>query len=282
MRVGAFHKLLLASTGALSVSACGGGGNAAIDFIPPPPAAPAQVISSASPLRSPPNGVTSTTDLSSIGILQDVRWNAQTQMYEVQIAGTAAHIVPTQAASFAEVGNLVAGDGSTLGTVQAWTGYQYTRVGHVTSAQPGGAGGAFAFGVATPIGSVPITGTADYEATIDGHAGDWGLYGTAQFQFDFAAGRLSGTMDPHTNGPMESPALPRYTFTQTVFSAGSPTFSGSFDIAGPTPSSFQGQFTGPNAQELMATFKAPFLDWDASENPTVSNVMEGVMVGKRR
>ena len=78
---------------------------------------------------------------------------------------------------------------------------------------------------------------------------------------------------------MESPPLPRYTFSQTVFSPGSTTFSGSFDFSGPTPSSFNGQFTGPNAQELMAQFTAPFRDWDAQENPTVWGVMNGVMVG---
>jgi hypothetical protein len=226
-------------------------------------------------------GVTSTTDLAAIGALQDVRWNAEKGAYEVEVDGTAARVLPTTAGPAGGAGNLIAADGSTVGSIMAWTGFEYTRVGHVTAAEAGGPTGAFAFGVATPAGGVPTTGSATYDATIDGHAGSWDLDGTAQFQFDFGAGKLSGYMDPHTNGPMESPPLPRYNFAQTVFAPGSTTFSGSFDVTGPTPSSFQGQFTGPQAQELMATFRAPFLDWDANGVLNSWGVMEGAIAGRR-
>jgi hypothetical protein len=228
------------------------------------------------PLSEAPAGVKSTTNLTNIGILKDVRWNADIKAYEVTYEGTAARISPIGGATYAEAGKLVAGDGSTLNTVQALTGYSYTRLGYA-----GISYGGFAFGVATPAGAVPTVGTASYDAELTGHAGNWQLYGTALFQFDFGAGTLSGYMDPETNGPMESPDLPRYTFTQTVFSPGSTTFSGAFDFDGPTPSSFEGRFTGPHAEELMASFTAPFLDWDESENPTVWGVMDGVIAGKR-
>jgi hypothetical protein len=228
------------------------------------------------PLSEAPAGVTSTTDLTSIGVLKDVRWNADIKAYEVTYGGTDARIVLTGGATYAESGKLVAADGSTLNTVQALTGYEYTRVGYA-----GFSDGGFAFGVATPAGAVPAVGSASYDAELTGHAGNWQIYGTALFQFDFGAGTLSGYMDPQTNGAFGSPGLPRYTFTQTVFSPGSTTFSGSFDSAGPTPSSFEGRFTGPHAEELMASFTAPFLDWDANGNPTVWGVMDGVMAGRR-
>jgi hypothetical protein len=47
-------------------------------------------------------------------------------------------------------------------------------------------------------------------------------------------------------------------------------------LSGPTPSSFQGRFTGPAAQELMASFQAPFSnygDW---------GTMTGVIIGKKK
>jgi hypothetical protein len=278
------RKQLLAAAGLLVLTACGGGGGGGNNFTPPPPVSPPPPPPSANanPLSAAPLGVTSTTDLTTIGSLEDVRWNAQAGAYEVQIGTVAGKVAPTAAGPYAQGGDLVAADGSKLPyTIQALTGFDYTRLGHIASIAPLEAPTYFAFGVATPSGSVPTTGTATYDATIDGRAGSWPVYGTAQFQFDFGAGKLSGYMDPHTNGPMESPALPRYNFTNTVFSAGSTTFSGSFDVAGPTPSSFHGQFTGPQAQELMATFTAPFLDWDANEMPNTWGVMEGVIAGRR-
>jgi hypothetical protein len=44
-------------------------------------------------------------------------------------------------------------------------------------------------------------------------------------------------------------------FHETVFAKGSTTFSGNFDTVGlSTNTHFNGQFTGPNAAELMANF----------------------------
>ena len=277
-------KQLLGGVGALALTACGGGGGGGGNFTPPPPVTPppSPPAASANPISAPPLGVSSTTDLASMGDLQAVRWNAEAGAYEVQVGGTLAKIAPTVAGPYAQIGDLIASDGSKLPySIEALSGFDYTRLGHLTSIAPLGSPTYFAFGVATPSGAVPTAGTATYDATIDGHAGSWPVYGTAQFQFDFGAGALSGFMDPHTNGPMESPALPRYNFTQTIFSVGNTNFSGSFDVTGPTPSSFQGQFTGPQAQELMATFTAPFLDWDANEVPNTWGVMEGVIAGRR-
>lgn len=270
---------ILLACAASTLSACGGGGGRIeVASIPPPPTPPPPPPAASDPLLAPPKGVTATTQLASIGAFQDVKWNADLAAYEVVIDGASGKIVAGPMAH-----NIVGADGSARYTVStiAQPTFEYTRIGEVETLPDYSNPRAFAFGVPTPAGSVPTTGNATYDAQVTGQAGSWPVYGTAQFQFDFGAGTLSGYMDPHTNGPMESPPLPRYTFSQTVFSPGSTTFSGSFDFSGPTPSSFNGQFTGPNAQELMAQFTAPFRDWDAQENPTVWGVMNGVMVGRR-
>jgi hypothetical protein len=278
------HRHAGAAALAFALSACGGGGSGGVSSLPPPPSSPSPAqTSSANPLSAAPAGVTATTSLASIGVLSSVRWNADLKAYEVQLGGDAARIAATGNAGYAEVADLIAGDGAKLPySMQAFTGYSYTRYGYVTPTAAGKSGGDFVFGIATPAGSIPTSGSATYYADIQGHAGSWGLYGTAQFAFDFAAGTLSGHMDPHSNGPMESPTLPRYDFTATVFSPGSRSFSGAFAIDGPTPSSFQGQFTGPHAEELMASFTAPFLDWGPDGQQIVWGVMEGVMAGKKR
>lgn len=280
MRLGRISKWAIASAGAMALSACGGGGGGGISFIPAPtptptPPAPAPVGA----LAAAPGLVTSTTSFATVGDDVSIRWNAELMAYELTVPGTGSgRVQQTDFGQYGAVGDLVGADGTKLAFVSATAPYQYS--GLFETRRFGEFDKFTAFGVLTPSGGVPTTGSATYNAELTGLAGGWGLYGTAQFQFDFAGGKLSGFMDPHTNGPFESPALPRYTFTQTVFSPGSTTFSGSFDIAGPTSSSFQGQFTGPKAEELIASFRAPFLDWDAQENPVVWNEMHGVMIGK--
>ncbi len=271
---------------ALALAACGGGGSAGgVSFIPAPPASPATPsVSASKPLSAPPVGVTSTTQLASIGELDEVRWNAELQVYEVKVSGySAGHIAPTTRGPYAEAGKLIAADGSPTNVfVHAWTGLEYTRFGYL-AATDGSASGSFAFGVATLPGGVPVTGTATYLAQLDGAAYDangvptWTLYGGAAFNFDFAAGTLSGHMDPKLNGPMDVPTLPRYNFISTIFSPGSTSFSGAFDVIGPTPSSFSGQFTGPAAQELMAGFRAPYFDGFSN----TWGELRGVIAGQR-
>jgi hypothetical protein len=209
-----------------------------------------------------------------------IRWNAELKAYEVQLPGyPAGKIVQTSFGPFGASGDVVVADGSKISSAFARIPYSYTGMIELSNAT-GLTPQYLAYGVATPTGSVPVTGSATYGATLDGIAtavsGSYSIYGNASLQFDFGAGKLSGAMDPQLNGPFDTPTVPRYTFTQTVFSSGSTTFSGSFDIRGPTPSSFRGQFTGPSAQELMASFTAPFQDFDKSWG-----VMNGVMIGKR-
>lgn len=268
MRVHHIRDLSVAGA-AIALSACGGGGESvqSTPFVPAP-----QGPTGA--LAKPPAGVTTTTDFTTTNPDVSIRWNAQLNAYEVQIPGyPAGRVTQSSFGPAGASGEVVAADGTTLYSVSARTPYTYTGIMDL-GLEPIHY---VAYGVPTPAGAVPTVGSATFDAEIDGHAGGWPVYGSAEFNFDFAAGTLAGFMDPHTNGPMESPYLPRYTFTETVFSPGSTTFSGKFDQGG----TFSGLFTGPAAQELMARFSAPFVDWDTSENPVVPGVMEGVMIGRR-
>jgi hypothetical protein len=141
--------------------------------------------------------------------------------------------------------------------------------------------GFVAFGQATPASSIPVTGSATYNALVAGRSLDqFGVVGgDATFQFNFGAGTLSGHMDPvyRYNGVQTS--LGRYDFINTVFGVGSATFSGRLSNSGTTTlGSFDGRFTGPAAEELMARWAAPY------RNPSTQqwNEMFGVIVGRRQ
>lgn len=146
--------------------------------------------------------------------------------------------------------------------------------------------GEFVYGIPTASGDVPLSGQAKYSATIIGaivgaNWGATGAEGTANLQFDFAAGTLSGTMHPIIHDAWNTYDLGPYPFKNTVFSRGSRTFSGGFDVPGmpDAASSFEGAFTGPQAAELMARWEAPFVvdnygeDWQGR--------IIGVLMGKK-
>jgi hypothetical protein len=231
----------------------------------------------------------STTDFATVGGDVQIRWNADLKAYEVTVPQIGSgKIVQTFFGPFGATGDVIAANGGKLLTAQAFTPYSYTGRLELVKMPEGPNETGFtlitAYGVPTALGSVPTTGSASYTAELDGRAGGYWVYGSASLQFDFGGGKLTGHMDPLLNGPMGVPELPRYNFTQTVYSTGSTSFSGSFDVAGPTPSSFSGRFTGPAAQELMATFRAPFQDYPNVTEPPTPNwgLMEGVMIGKRQ
>lgn len=284
-------KALAASAAALAVAACGGSGGTGVASIPSPPViapTPPPTVAQGA-LAVPPSGVSTSTDFATVGGNFQVRWNAALQSYEVTVPNFGSgKIVQTFFGPAGASGDVVAANGDKILKAQASTPYSYTgRITLSNLPQPANTGfeSIAAYGVLTPAGSVPTTGSASYAAELDGRAGSgtYFLYGTASLQFDFGAGKLSGFMDPVLNNPYAAPELPRYNFTQTVYSTGSTSFSGSFDVTGPTPSSFSGRFTGPNAQELMASFRAPFIDFPTSPDPAAVNwgVLEGVMIGKR-
>ena len=139
--------------------------------------------------------------------------------------------------------------------------------------------GVVAFGLATPASAMPASGSATYQAFVAGQGEylEGTVRGNASLQFDFGAGTLSGHFDPVLSDFFSGTTpLGHFDFVNTVYSAGSTTFSGELSsTAFATPGSFDGQFTGPAAQELMAHFSAPFGD------PAHPSTMFGVWVGKK-
>jgi hypothetical protein len=144
--------------------------------------------------------------------------------------------------------------------------------------------GAFAYGIPTQPGDVPTTGSASYTAEIkatlgpsDGFFGFVG--GDVNLLFDFGAGKLSGSMHPRISDSFDGIFVDygQYDFKDTVYSTGSTTFSGKFVVPGlpDADSFFDGNFTGPNAAELMARFEVPYLR--GGQQGTIS----GVWVGKK-
>lgn len=130
--------------------------------------------------------------------------------------------------------------------------------------------GVFAFGEATPAGAVPVTGNATYDGlaygvsdakTFDSNSGSWVLLpasGTVKLDFDFADGTLGGHFDLGVAGDMNPIPVGSYDFTQTVFSSGSTTYSGSFATSLAGRNFFNGLFTGPNAEETIGNWAVPF------------------------
>ena len=118
----------------------------------------------------------------------------------------------------------------------------------------------------------PTTGSATYDGVIQGYSDTWDngpfpwpnpVRGTIALSFDFGAGSLSGTIHPILyvldGSSPSSEDLGETNFKDTVFSPGATHFSGTFDTNLAGPNSFSGQFTGPNAKELMGAWTLPFV-----------------------
>lgn len=97
------------------------------------------------------------------------------------------------------------------------------------------------------------------------------ITGTAMLNFNFGAGTLSGHLDLDSG-------FGRYDFLNTLYASGSTTFSGQLSKTGIAQfGAFEGEFTGPNAQELMARWSVPYIEPGTS----LQSSMFGVFVGKR-
>lgn len=315
MRVASFCKFLLASAGVFSVAACGGGGGGGTTFIPSPPVTPAPPPTSTPSSSTPaPFGLTASRQFATFGVLSppdagrynvatadpnaiSFSWSAEANAYQITLPGFA----PAQLALTFPGNNPLAfhatdANGNRLPlAISVWTpdvvglNLSYSSLAHY-STYPEGAtdpyiSGSFAFGVPTAVGDVPTTGTANYDAKVFGRTLGIGydITGDARLTFDFGAGSLSGYMRPRLFSDWDGVdrALGQYDFTQTVYSSGSTTFAGRFVVPnGPngTDSTFQGQFTGPNAAELIAGWRAPY--FDPFDN--VWKSMGGVWLGKKQ
>lgn len=154
------------------------------------------------------------------------------------------------------------------------SGYKYSELGtwgNLNLSLEGGYG-AVAFGVPTPAGAVPVSGSATYSGKISGttdvleydnlYGGTFshGAGGTVSLVFDFRAASLSGLMDLMIDGGMNPVAVGTYRFRDTVFGAGATTYSGKFETNLPGAANFLGRFTGPNAEETIGAWTVPFVE----------------------
>lgn len=295
-------RLLLASA-ALALAACGGGGGGSGVASTPPPTQPPPTQPPPPPVTVSPAifpGVITNTDFAALGLEAtgrntpasalaqtgfSVRYDGATKNYLIDLPSIPAESVFD---FFGEdsrnwQGFLVGQDPyvdvfkpvSTNPEIQlAYTSFAVAN-GYYTTPF-----GFVAFGMATPTGGVPITGTATFDAYARGATLNSFAYidGDATLQFDFGAGTLSGHFEPvHDLNGVVTP-LGSYNFVNTVFGVGSTTFSGALSHSGiNTLGAFDGRFTGPAAQELMARWTAPYLVPGTQQ----SAEMFGIWVGKR-
>jgi hypothetical protein len=136
--------------------------------------------------------------------------------------------------------------------------------------------GWMAFGMATPQAAVPTTGSATYTAEAHGYGGAY-IDGKATLQFNFGAGTLGGSLDvwdaEYDPGVM---SYGHFDFINAVVGSGTSLGQFSGELSGSTGTqhgSFNGLFTGPNAEELMARWSASYANSDY--------IMYGVWVGKK-
>lgn len=144
--------------------------------------------------------------------------------------------------------------------------------------------GWFVYGIPAKAADMPLSGKGSYSAQVLGSLGSGysiPVTGDVQLTFDFGAGSLAGSMHAGIFDEFDGiiKDFGTYDFTQTVYATGSTTFSGRFVVPnlpnGTVDSAFQGAFTGPNATELMARFKAPYSFQGAT------GTMSGIWIGKR-
>jgi hypothetical protein len=113
---------------------------------------------------------------------------------------------------------------------------------------------------------VPVTGSATYTAYAEGATSEKSssqlinpqVLGTMTLHFNFAQGSLSGNLNMVLDPEWHDYQLGPLSFTQTVYSKGSTTFSGRFDTDVAGVNSFSGLFTGPHAEELIGNFAFPY------------------------
>ena len=68
------------------------------------------------------------------------------------------------------------------------------------------------------------------------------------------AGAMTAALDDYTMIPLGT-----FNFKDTVFAAGSTSYSGKFDTQTAGDNFFLGQFTGPNAEETIGAWALPFV-----------------------
>lgn len=168
-------------------------------------------------------------------------------------------------------GYLVVGNAAKSG------GYTYSELGGWGSSAASRFG-AMAFGIPTPAGGVPTSGSASFDGKVQGNADVMqldGLYGgfvplaldgTVTLNFDFGSGALAGEMSLYGRDGMNPFKIGTFAFRETVFSAGSTSYSGRFETGIAGDNFFLGRFTGPGAQETIGAWAVPFVFTSGGES----------------
>jgi len=283
--------LFLIVGSALALAACGGGGTSGVASIPtpppppPPPSTTAIIEKATTSQEFAVKGATSSSLAD--GDQLHIRYDAASTKYEVRLPTSAQwEALSLDPGVTPNSTNFVTSTGTHF-VVQRGiaNGYEYSALAGWSSASNGGA---VAFGIPTPIGGVPTTGTATFDGSLFGRTNETyrdllaaanvngGIVGDISLGFDFGAGTLSGSISPILHLSTTYNLAPMQ-FTNTVYSSGSATFSGKFDSALGGANSFSGQFTGPTAQELIGNFAFPYT------SPVDSKVYDaaGAFVAKR-
>ena len=303
---------LLRTTGslalALCLSACGGGGGSGggaggVNSTPPPPPAPPPP-----PPPPVPGGITlipgvsgdtvfagkGATGIGPAGLADAqqpvIRYSAASATYTITFPDRPAETLVDDPSVTGDGGANLRFGGGFAAAYAATDGLSYSNLIGYSDAS-NGLGlllGYLAFGLATPPGAVPVTGSARYSARVMGNsnetyfdnlAGDLlfnGIQGNMALAFNFGAGTLSGSLTAFLDVPYQTP-LGTFSFVDTVYSTGSPTFSGAFATAVPGINSFSGLFTGPAGQELIGNFALPYV----SPNDGKTYQSSGAFVGKK-
>lgn len=309
---------LTLSAGALTLGACGGAGGGGPAAVPTPPTtptpAPTPPPTTTPPMPALPSGAISLTggpfstyDAQNLGGTLSVgaddvhiSYSATTNLYTLSAPGLQQGrlVDPSASGSLTPDGKAWASISDTLSGITvgdstdrqsghvrldwaskpyAKSDLSYTSFGAWTGND--GTTGLFAYGALTPAAEVPVTGSASYSATIRGQTTENAVVlGGISFNFNFAAGTLSGSIAPGLTDGWDVYPLGTYAFRDTVYSTGSGSFSGAFNVPGSTAgSSFRGSFTGPGAAELMGSWMMPYL----SPLSHQWNTMNGVFAGKK-
>ena len=228
---------------------------------------------SSDPVTGQPRSPTTTE-----GQQLNVRYNSGTSQYEIQLPASSfwegLYLTTSSSPNTRDfrTSGVVSGNSPTFVQLQEFSGTGYTHSALAlwsTADAQGETSGAIAFGIPTPPGAVPVSGSAAFNGSISGRStetsfdtltvGYWTaiVEGSIGLSFDFKAGSLSGSISP-TIYNLSRRALTPMTFVNTVHSSGATAFSGAFSTSLPGANSFSGLFTGPTAQELMGSFAFPY------------------------
>jgi hypothetical protein len=296
-------RWVVAAAGALSLAACGGGGDASeIASTPtPPPAPPSPPPVAIKIFATPTEGEYASVGASIAGpggnldtyATADVRFGPISTssvdqahirytsggLYEVKLAGADwDRLVPyggisnsdPETNNYFQPQGVPTNYGYLITRSSRTIGYTFSELG-AWGSEAQGRWGYVAFGLPTPAGAVPTSGSATFKGVVSGstdvlladnlYGGYYPLStdGFVTLNFNFGSGSLGGQMDLFLPDGMSPTPLGSFTFRETVFSVGSRSYSGSFETTVAGQNFFLGQFTGPNAQETIGAWALPFV-----------------------